>query len=72
MPMMSESSRKIGSPKSALKSASNDVDLQLEYDRQNADLGTQLSSGPTSVRSGTPVNLTLDEENSRAESILNA
>ena len=47
---MSMTSRNLGSPKLSLKSASDEVDLQLGHDRQNADFGTQLNSSSASGR----------------------
>ena len=52
MPITSLSSRDVSTSKSSLKSASDEVDLQLERDRQNADLGVQLNAGPISNRLG--------------------
>ena len=48
MPVMSVIPRDISSPKTSLKSASDEVDLQLENDRQYADLGIQIGQGPGS------------------------
>lgn len=48
MPMMSAISHDVSSPKASLKSASDEVDLQLENDRHNADLDRQIGIGPSS------------------------
>lgn len=50
MPVMNTISHDISSPKASLKSASDEVDLQLENDRKNADLDAQLGLGPNSGR----------------------
>lgn len=62
MPVTSATSRNLGSPKSSLKSASDEVDLQLGHDRQNADFGIQLNSGYTFSRLGKKFRVSLDDE----------